>query len=211
MQDLKEELVGTICCDSLCVWKIIRVENEDVIVRDIIKRNEVKTNLTFVKNMLEKHSFNQILGRCCYLLSKTHPFVIVDLEGNLAASKISVVEYNLTLKNLKDQKVDSSEIQKFYDDNIFLIASSDVDNVTDETRDVLRLPEVYKELFYSLLLHIKSDFFTLNHISIILDTLDNNPMYDEYTGVKPREMEIKSEEEYKKTKKAVLKYEENKK
>jgi hypothetical protein len=108
------------------------------------------------------------------ILTDSHPYVIQDLSGNIALSKIPYTEYSK-----KSNEIESYEKRvKFWKENIRVIASKEAN---EDIPGVLKLPEIYVEYFNFLHFWVNQTPVYTNTLSSIIYALKMMPNFDEYT------------------------------
>lgn len=169
--------VGTIFHDSSRVWKIKELDDNKVVLLNLkdltIRTLEGEENVKWISGYVEKSKFNDMFLLYLDNLSDSYPYVIQDLSGNIAVSKIEYSEYSKL----------SNEIEKFEDrlsfwgDNIRVIACRDVEDKVH----ALQLPRIYIEYFNLLHLWMNTTPVYTNTLSSIIYDLKMMPNFDEFT------------------------------
>jgi hypothetical protein len=168
--------------NSANIYKVIDNSDDNFTVK-CIKTNTIYKNnefdyKQFAEQQITYYSFNDTLALYCDIISRTYPYLIVDIQGNIAGSKVSKKEYNEIRLELKN---DTDKLVEFYNENIYLIASNNKELIDNDDRDILFLPKLYKDYVFSLHLHISTLDFHLEHLSDIFYSLDNHPNFIEFT------------------------------
>lgn len=169
--------VGTIFHDSIRVFKIQELDDDKIVLLNLkdltIRTFEGEENIQWIRGYVEKSKFNEMFLMYLDNLSDSYPYVIQDLSGNIAVSKIEYAEYSRL----------SNEIEKFEDrltfweDNIRVIASHDVEDKVH----ALQLPKIYIEYFNLLHLWMNTTPVYTDTLSSIIYGLKMMPNFDEFT------------------------------
>ncbi len=139
--------------------------------KNIVTGDINTTDKELIENLLKMYSFNDLLINICDVWSVEYPYVIFDLQGNLAGSKIPKIEYNINRRKVEDPI-------KYHSDNIKVIAKEYFD-MTEI--DIIQLPKIYADCLFKLHFHIRTKDFLLQDLSMLFEMMKDNDKYNEYT------------------------------
>lgn len=169
--------VGTIFHDSIRVWKILELYDDKIVLlnfKDLTTRTlEGEENLKWIRGYVEKSNFNEMFLMYLDILSDSHPYVIQDLSGNIAVSKLTYEEYS----KLSNEIENHEERITFWEENIRVIASSNI----EDKEHTLQLPKIYTDYFNLLHLWMNQTPIYTNTLSSIIYGLKMMPNFDDYT------------------------------
>jgi hypothetical protein len=170
--------VGTIFNDTSRVFLIQEFNDNKLVLlnlKDFTTRTlEGAENIEWIKGYADRTKFNELFFIYLDILTDSHPYVIQDLSGNIALSKIPYTEYSKISYEIESYE----ERVKFWEENIRVIASKEV---KEDIPGVLKLPEIYVEYFNLLHLWMNSTPLYTNNLSSIIYALKMMPNFDEYT------------------------------
>lgn len=167
--------IGLVFTNQSKVYRVINNDVENFTIEDIMNPGKIHEGAyEFTKRMLMKYSYNDMLETALYQYSSAYPYVIVDIKGNLAASMVPKMEYMQTRKSLGDQNAEIA----YYEKVIKVIALPNFDECIE--RDIIFLPEIYRDHLLSLMLHIRTRDFYLDDLSTAISVLSTNPRFDDY-------------------------------
>jgi hypothetical protein len=171
----KEIHIGMLFTNQSKVYRVVNNDIKNFTIEDIMIPGKIHMDTyEFTKQMLMKYSYNDMLETALYQYSLVYPYVIVDIKGNLAATKVPKKEYLETRKSLGDQNAEIA----YYENVIKVIALPNFDECIE--RGIIFLPEIYKDHLFSLMLHIRTRDFYLDDLSTAISVLSTNPRFDEY-------------------------------
>ena len=170
--------VGTIFNDTVTVWVIQEFDGNKLTLLNLknltTRTLEGTENVEWIKRYVDNTKFNDLLLIYLDILTDSHPYVIQDLSGNIAVSKIPYVDYS----KASDMIPTYEERVKFWEENIRVIASKEV---KEGDVGILKLPKIYVEYFNFLHFWTNQTPVYTNTLSSIIYALKMMPNFDEYT------------------------------